>query len=335
MLHAFLMVTACVASFCQQPPAGGPWLAGFDQLWSEMDRHYSYFELKKIDWKGLREKYRPRAERATTADELVAVLKEMLTECRDMHIWIDAPGGKRVGTFNLPWERNWSPAGIRAHLAEVAMVGRFAAVGKTKQGYGIFVIENQSAATEDLVRQVNAKIQALAEVPGFIVDLRNASGGDERLAQRFASQFCAKKVIYALSRYRNGPKHGDFGEPYGRELPAGEKPFTKPVVVLIGPRAMSSGEGLVKMFAALPQVTTVGSRTRGSSGNPKPFELKGTGIHVWFSRWVDQMPDGTPVEGRGIAPMIEATFPLSAFGAKDPVFEKGLEVLKDKIAATR
>ncbi len=40
------------------------------------------------------------------------------------------------------------------------------------------------------------------------------------------------------------------------------------------------------------------------------------------------MPDGTPIEGRGVVPMVEANFPASAFGAKDPVFEKGVEVLE-------
>jgi C-terminal processing protease CtpA/Prc len=94
---------------------------------------------------------------------------------------------------------------------------------------------------------------------------------------------------------------------------------------------MSSGEGLAMMFAALPNVTTVGSATRGSSGNPQPVELKEVGVTVTFSRWVAMLPDGTPIEDRGILPQIDAKFPADAFGAKDPVLEKGLEVLKEKV----
>ena len=59
---------------------------------------------------------------------------------------------------------------------------------------------------------------------------------------------------------------------------------------------MSSGEGFVKMLKALPNVTTVGQPTRGSSGNPKPFKLPAVDVTVTYSRWVDLLPDGSPVQ---------------------------------------
>jgi hypothetical protein len=313
------------------PAEGTVYVRAFDQLWAEMDRQYSHFELKKIDWPALKTKYRPQAEAAKSAKEFVGILQKMLTELKDQHIWIDGPSG-RVGTHQEPWEKNWSPAGIRAHLVKLEMLGKFVGVGQLKEGYGILVVENQAAATPELANQAVAKIETLGDVPGFIIDLRNAEGGNETFAMPLASAFCAKPTVYAKQKFRNGPGYADFGPVFDRApLSAGKSPFTKPVVVLLGPRIMSSGEGLAMMFAALPNVTTVGSPTRGSSGGPKPVELKEVGVTVTFSRWVAMLPDGTPIEGRGVIPQIEARFPASAFGAKDPVLEKGLEVLKDRV----
>ncbi len=312
------------------PAEGAVYVRAFDQLWAEMDRRYSYFELRKIDWQALKAKYRPQAVAAKSAKEFVGVLQEMLTELNDQHIWIDGPGG-RVGTHQEPGEMNWSSAGIRAHLAKLEMVGQFVGVGKLKEGYGFLFIVNQGAAAPELVKQAVEKIEALGEVPGLVVDLRNAEGGAEAVSMPLASAFCAKPTVYAKQKYRGGPGHADFGRTSDATLPAGKYPFTKPVVVLLGPRIMSSGEGLAMMFAALPNVTTVGSPTRGSSGNPQPVELKEVGVTVTFSRWVRMLPDGTPIEGRGVIPQVEAKFPESAFGAKDPVLEKALEVLKERV----
>ncbi len=192
----------------------------------------------------------------------------------------------------------------------------------------MFWSEARPAATPELARLAVERVEALGDVPGFIVDLRAALGGNEAHSMPLASAFCARPTVYAKHKFRNGPGHADFGPVGTRTLPAGKKPFTKPVFVLLGPATMSSGEGLAMMFASLPNVTTLGAPTRGSSGNPMPVELKEVGVTVYFSRWVAMLPDGTPIEGRGVVPQIKARFPATAFGARDPVLERALEALK-------
>ena len=58
----------------------------FDAFWHQMDLHYSYFFLKDVDWKGLKDRYRPKTLRATNAHELAVVLQEMLEPLHDLHI---------------------------------------------------------------------------------------------------------------------------------------------------------------------------------------------------------------------------------------------------------
>jgi C-terminal processing protease CtpA/Prc len=79
-------------------------------------------------------------------------------------------------------------------------------------------------------------------------------------------------------------------------------------------------------------VTTVGLPTRGSSGNPGTVEVGGTGLTVYYSRWVDMLPDGTPIEGRGVPPAVRVEAPAEAYKDADPTLAKGLEVLRAKAA---
>jgi RNA polymerase sigma factor (sigma-70 family) len=310
--------------------------AGFDELWTSMDRNYSYFTLRPdVDWARLRDEYRPKAVKAKSADELAAVLGEMLGRLKDGHVWIEMPGGKVVGTHRTEWKYNGNRKVVLAQLSDVTECGEYAVVGKTKpDGFGYLLLTRQSAATPELAAKAAAAIEKLADAPGFVIDLRVANGGSEPLAQEIARLFCEKKVVYAKSRYRNGSGHDEFTEDYPRELPPAKsgKPYLKPVVCLLGPGCVSSGEGFAKMLAALPHVTTVGLPTRGSSGNPAPAEVGDTGLTVYFSRWVDLLPDGTPTEGSGVKPAVTVEAAAEAYKDADPTLAKGLEVLRDKLA---
>jgi hypothetical protein len=304
----------------------------FDALWSDMARHYSYFELKKVDWESLKTRYRARAVAAGTLPRFVDVLGEMLGELQDGHVRFIEPCDAVVNY----WPRGQRIAGnfeaVEKALQGAEWVGNgFARVGTTRaDGFGVVRITRQSRADEAAVKQVVAFIRAHADVPGFIVDLRGADGGNELLAQLLASEFCDRATVYAKSKYRNGPRPTDFGPEYDRQLEPAPKPFTRPVVCILGPGCVSSGEGMAQMLVCLPQVTSVGLPTRGSSGNPKAFKLPGVPVTVAYSRWVDLMPSGQPIEGRGIPPQIRVDLPDSAFEKTDPIWDKAVGTLRGR-----
>jgi hypothetical protein len=306
----------------------------FDALWNDMDRHYSYFTLKKIDWKAFKDRYRPRAVAAGDLREFVEVLTEMLGHLHDGHVWIDFEG--HTPTFISRADNNYNRDVVWNALAKPGYCNNFAFIGITKaDGFGAFVLTRQSKADKASVLQAIEFIRAHRDAPGFLVDLRDANGGNELLARAIARAFCGKDAVYAKSKFRDGPGHGDFGPVHDRVLKAGEKPYTKPVVCLIGPRAVSSGEGFVQMLKCLPHVTTVGARTRGSSGNPKPFKLPGVAVTVWYSRWVDLMPDGTPIEGAGITPEVAVDALPGTYEKKDPTWDKAVEILRKRVRTDR
>ena len=79
------------------------------------------------------------------------------------------------------------------------------------------------------------------------------------------------------------------------------------------------------MMAALPNCTTMGLPTRGSSGNPAPVQLP-NGVEVFYSRWISMMPDGTPIEDAGVPPEIE----VKHVAGQDVTFDEAVKLLKSK-----
>jgi hypothetical protein len=94
-------------------------------------------------------------------------------------VWIETPTGI-VPTYKSSYTPNWNRAATLKILEERTDCG-FALVAKTKHdGFGYFLIFDQGKATDEKVGRAIEAIGKLRDAPGFLVDLRSASGGDER-----------------------------------------------------------------------------------------------------------------------------------------------------------
>jgi len=298
----------------------------FDLLSRRVGRTYSYLDLKKLDWPAISARHRERFAAAKDEDAFVAAAKEMLGELKDLHVTIRRSDGRVEGTYVAGVKRNYDFKAVAAELKGFEQIGKVAFAGTTADGYGYVTIGTLQFDDATLARIV-AAIESRLNAHGFLLDLRANGGGDERRALEIASIFADKERVYALSRFRNGPDPADLSAPFERKVgPRKARTFTKPVVCLIGPGCVSSGEGFVKMLKAQPHVTLVGQPTRGASGNPQPVELP-NGVTVFLSTWVDLLPDGTVTEGTGIAPEVV----VEHEGDGDPTFQAGVRVLRKKI----
>lgn len=301
----------------------------FRLLVEEMNEQYSHFGSKDVDWRELVSRYEPRFKESP--DKFNDLVLEMLGELKDMHIWIVRPDGRRVGSYSSTYDANFDSREPLARDVEVvANIPNLGFVARNGDGYGIVSIHSLQANAET-IRQFNEAFAKIQDSNGIIVDLRRNRGGSENVAQYIAGKFTEQRRAYAASVIRNGPKHDDFSDMRLRYIAPrdGEAPFTNPVVCLVGPGCVSSGEGMAMMFKSLPHAQLVGQPTRGASGNPQPIPLP-NGTDVWFSRWVAMLPDGTPIEGIGISPDIIVEH-IDTPERSDVTYNRAVELLNEMI----
>ncbi len=301
----------------------------FDVLVQNMGRYYSFFQAKKFDWAKHAATFRERAVGAADEDAFIKLALELLEPLHDPHVWVRDASGTTEPTYRVRPTINFDGRVTIKLLTEPQRFPKVGVVGRI-EGLG-YVAIGSLPADEAGFAPLLAAVEGLLTGPGLILDLRPNGGGNELRAQALVGRLLDQPRVYAKRRVRAGPRSEDFG-PWRESTvkPVGEKPFLGPIVVLIGPGCVSSGEGMAKMLRARPNTVFLGQPTRGASANPAPVPLP-NGVDVWFSRWEDALPDGTLTEGTGLPPdtLIEHE------GEGDPTLTAGVERLKALIAAKR
>jgi len=299
----------------------------FDKLWKAFDEEYAMFLLRpEVDWARLREENRPKALACTTTEEFAEVCAEMLRLLRDLHVWMTV-GGVSVPVFDRPRAANSNPSAHRFLLGELHREGRVQwAVTEDKIG---FVAINGWNTGPEIPGQVDKALEQMRDTRGLIVDVRLNGGGDEATAGKVAGRFLSQKFVYSYSQFRNGPKHTDLTAKFPRTVePRGPWRYHRPVALLIGEKCMSSNESFIAMMSGATNVTTMGDHTCGSSGNPRIVKLP-LDMTVSVPRWIDYLPDGTPLDEKGFQPEVVFTPKTGAFeGNRDDLLTAALERLR-------
>jgi len=301
--------------------------AAFDQLWEAFDRDYAMFVLRpEVDWAKLREQYRPKALASKSTHEFAEVCAEMLKPLRDLHVWMTV-AGVNVPVFNRPRSANSNPSAHRTILGSLHRAGRVQwAITPDKVG---FIAIYGWDTGQGIPAQVDEALEQMRNTRGLIIDVRLNGGGDEPTAGKVAGRFLQEEFVYAYSQYRKGGRHANLTEKYERKLgPRGPWSYNRPVVLLIGQKCMSSNESFIAMMSGNPEVAIMGDRTCGSSGNPKIVKLP-LDMTVSVPRWIDYLPDGTPLDERGFQPQIQFKPEPDAFEAeRDDLLSAALERLR-------
>ena len=106
--------------------------------------------------------------------------------------------------------------------------------------------------------------------------------------------------------------------------PRGAWQYTGTVRLLIGRRCASSTESFIAAMRELSNVTLVGDRTAGSSGNPGRFPLA-NGWTYTVSRWIEYTVDDQVIEDVGISPRVFVPAMAADFAqGRDPVLDWAL-----------
>jgi carboxyl-terminal processing protease len=190
--------------------------------------------------------------------------------------------------------------------------------------------------SEEAQKELERQLPEIRESSGLILDIRENDGGSGVIAYNLVGYLTDKDFATTSWRSRQYvPTLRAWGRPggwYQTKPPTWSgKPtefYSKPVVVLIGPRCVSATDVFAETFQRLRRGKLIGEATGGSTGDPLAFALPGGGS-ARVSTSADA-PDG--LVGRGVQPDVLVPRTVRDFLAgHDAVLETGLSELRKMI----
>lgn len=248
----------------------------FDALWTEMDRHYCFFEEKGVDWDEVGKRYRAQLKDEMEGQDFFKICSDMLGEVRDGHVNLSS-------WFDVSYYRNWwsdYPQNFNLRLIEENYLGfdyhsggamiwklleeeniGYIYCSTFSAGYGKFFLDNAMLTMKD--------------ADGLIFDIRNNGGGDMTMSKDLVSQFINERILGGYISHKTGPGHSDFSEPYPFFIDPAENHvrWLKPVVILVNRSTYSAANNFVGIMKPLRHVAIVGDTTGGGSGMPYSTEI--------------------------------------------------------------
>jgi hypothetical protein len=286
-----------------------------------IDDDYSYRDRLKIDWAARFSEWEPKLIATKTPEAFADEAAKLLSAAQDVHITLSYPNN-RIGTHSTGTAPNFNKVVLRRVVPGWTQHEGGVATGKFDDGVAYALIPEWSENQKQGLEEVFALIGKSEKI---ILDVRPNGGGDELLAREVAGCFVSEPKVYSKNTIRRA---GKTSEPYDRivEPNAARPAFKGKIVVLMGPKNVSSNESFLLMMRA-GGATLVGDRSYGSSGNPKPLDL-GNDVTVYLPSWVDMMPDGTELEGKGVTPDVVIKTTPEEFKDADPILQKAREIVQ-------
>jgi hypothetical protein len=302
---ALSIATACADAIVGAAPTADH-SAVFDDLWHQVDLHYSFFDLKHINWDSIGASYRPRALAATSDERFAVVLSQMLAQLHDSHVSITPEGVGSTMRYVSSAELVPTYVDSRLIFTRYVLLTDSTADGHVRFGYvaptvGYVRIPSFEGSGWD--GDMDVALRQLPNAHALIIDVRDNSGGDYNLAADIASRFTDSRRVYGYIRRRNGPSHSDFTADVPETIEPKGTHFAGSVYVLANRHAFSSAEDFVLAMRAIPTATIVGDTTGGASGGPITRELP-NGWSFQLSEWIEYTPEHAVFDGVGLAPDI-------------------------------
>lgn len=259
----------CLGGF----PAASPY-AVFRQSFSE---HYPFFADKGIDWQG------ESKDSTYTGQVLFEQLTALVTPLNDAHIALIAPAidGYYFGNEQTPHVRPSSSIVQKSKTKVNRYLNNNLQYTKVKSNIGYlnvrsftdYVGEGMESSDKQALNQALPDIsEHFKTIDGLIIDVRENTGGSDKLAILLASLFTDKSYLAYYKQAKNTSEQNSWTTAQATWVePPSNSPFTGPVVLLTGGFTVSAGETFtMALMERLPKVTRLGQNTRGSFSDMLP-----------------------------------------------------------------
>ena len=322
ILSVFLLLS-CEKVLFRKDKGSTNALENFDYLWGEIDKKYSYFELKNIDWNQVRDTYRPMLNDNSSETELFTVLAAMLNQLRDDHTNLISPFNISSYNVALTGDKNFRSRTIQEfYMPDPWRTGSLTHdfLSNEKVGY----IRYSSFMNDFSDAQMDLVLDRYKNTEGLILDLRENGGGSIFNVPKLLGRFTETKTLVGYSVTRNGSGHTDFGDRESFYItPAKGLKYMKPVIVLIDKGSYSATTFFALATKAFPNITLMGDATGGGGGLPNGGQL----LNGWTYRFsISQLLDlnGNNYAEDGVPADINASFNWSDL-TKDEILDKAID----------
>ena len=288
---------------------------------------------RAVDWDSL--EVHAIAELTSSGQKVGQALSNMLRSLQEQRVTLQS-GHSDVQMVELLSEGQPLPESdglpsariseIRARLSDWQYNGAGTANGWTSDGIA-YVQVVRSMSSQDWRTD-------LTGATGILLDLRGYGGShrrDERREDNLRSLASTCADMPRIWGYARSAVASGAGQDTLRLARATEPKLNLPVICLIDASTSGSMAECALMMKGLPGVTLVGRPTRGGSGGMEKL-LVPSGAQVNFPARSLWDPQGRLInDDHGVVPDIL----VAPGGSPEPVFDEGLKVLREKIAALR
>ncbi len=340
----------------------------FDAFVSYFRTNYSFLHIHNPTWLETAEKFRSQLGADSTDSDIIELMIRLLSTLKDGHVSISATidgdegefiahPGPTLSAVQSTFTGQGSPMAafgqqfLREDIETRILGGKGSDAANERIKYGLIddrigyiaimavasfapgqdpTLEDEKDALERALDDVLAYM-AKAGVEAILMDLSVNRGGYDFLARQIASRF-AKEPHFAYSRFA-GDAHDQ--TPQGVLINPSNRPsFHGPVFVLTSDVTVSAAETLTLSMRALPNVTHIGSRTRGALSDVLTKRLP-NGWTITLSNEVYRDHRGESWEGRGIPPEPEWEVfdPANPFSGHMPSVERSIEFINSRLDA--
>ncbi|MFJ3757300.1 S41 family peptidase [Streptomyces sp. NPDC090080] len=355
--HRLLRRIAALPEACTVPPASSGPRAAFDVFWQSFEENYPFFAAKGVDWRAVRDRYRPLVHADTSRSELFGLFSRMITPLHDAHVAVqdgdEIHGVGRPGTV-LPTpeldarvkafvrERDLAGASHVQDFADGRITYADLGAGHGRLGYlRVSGFTGYDPHDRSYVAQLAALDRALDTVftpartrrlHGLVIDLRVNGGGSDALGIHLAGRLTDTPYTAYSKRARNDP-----ADPAGRTrpepvpvTPARAPRYTGSVAVLTGGSTVSAGETFTQALIDRPGRTVrIGRPTQGVFSDILVRRLP-NGMAAWLPNEEYLTRTGRTFDGTGIPPRIsEPVFTREEFAkGRDSAFDRAVALLR-------